>query len=84
MTPVQVRAARGLLSWIVDRLSARSGTSYHVVRTFEQTGRIAPLHGRTQQVDVAAAIRATLEAAGIEFIRENGDGAGVRLRKPGQ
>jgi hypothetical protein len=28
-----------------------------------------------------AAIRATLEAAGVVFIAENGGGAGVRLRK---
>jgi DNA-binding XRE family transcriptional regulator len=28
-----------------------------------------------------AAIRAALEAAGVEFIAENGGGAGVRLRK---
>jgi len=30
-----------------------------------------------------AAIRAALEAAGVEFIAENGGGAGVRLRKSG-
>ena len=30
-----------------------------------------------------SAIRAALEAAGVEFIAENGGGAGVRLRKPG-
>ena len=29
----------------------------------------------------AAAIRAALEAAGVEFIKENGGGPGVRLRK---
>jgi transcriptional regulator with XRE-family HTH domain len=29
-----------------------------------------------------AAIRAALEAAGVEFIAENGGGAGVRLRQP--
>lgn len=29
----------------------------------------------------AATIRAALEAAGVEFIPENGGGAGVRLRK---
>ena len=29
-----------------------------------------------------AAIREALEAAGVIFIDENGDGAGVRLRKP--
>ena len=28
------------------------------------------------------AVRRTLEAAGVEFIDENGGGAGVRLRKP--
>ena len=28
-----------------------------------------------------AAIRSALEAAGVEFIEENGGGAGVRLRK---
>ena len=30
------------------------------------------------------AIRRTLEMAGVEFIDENGGGAGVRLRKPHQ
>jgi hypothetical protein len=29
-----------------------------------------------------AALRSALEAAGIEFIDENGGGAGVRFRKP--
>jgi hypothetical protein len=29
------------------------------------------------------AIRRALESAGVEFIDENGGGAGVRLRKPG-
>ena len=32
----------------------------------------------------ADAIRAALEAAGVEFIAENGGGAGVRLRKPAE
>jgi hypothetical protein len=30
------------------------------------------------------AVRRTLEAAGVEFIDENGGGPGVRLRKPHQ
>jgi hypothetical protein len=29
------------------------------------------------------AIRTALESAGVEFIAENGGGAGVRLRRPG-
>ncbi len=83
MTPDQVRAARVLLGWSLARLGIRSGTSAYMVKTFERTGRVAPLHSRTERVDALAAIRATLEAAGVEFIPENGGGAGVRLRKHG-
>lgn len=36
---------------------------------------------RTPYPNNRAAIRATLEAAGVEFIAENGGGPGVRLRK---
>ena len=36
---------------------------------------------RTVSPDVTDAIRAALEAAGVEFIAENGGGVGVRLRK---
>lgn len=32
--------------------------------------------------DTIAAIRAALEAAGVIFVAGNGEGAGVRLRKP--
>jgi len=80
MTPDQVRAARVLLGWSLARLGIRSDTSAYMVKTFERTGRVAPLHSRTERVDALAAIRATLEAAGVEF---TGDGASdVRLRKP--
>jgi transcriptional regulator with XRE-family HTH domain len=33
------------------------------------------------KVSTIAAIRAALESAGVEFIAENGGGAGVRLRR---
>jgi hypothetical protein len=36
---------------------------------------------RTPHPNNLSAIRAALEAAGVEFIDENGGGAGVRLRK---
>ena len=38
--------------------------------------------GTARQATLAA-IRAALEAAGVEFIAENGGGAGVRLQKSG-
>ena len=37
--------------------------------------------GETIRENTIAAIRAALEQAGVEFIAENGGGAGVRLRK---
>ncbi len=84
MTPDQLKAARGLLGWSLIQLGSRSGTSRYMVKTFEQTGRVVPLYGygRTAQFDAIAAVRAALEAAGVEFT----DGAvpGVQLRKPDQ
>ena len=82
MTPGQVTDARKLLGWSRVKLGFLSDTSIHVVQTFERTGQAAKLYGRTEQVDTVAAIRATLEAAGIEFT--NGRVPGVRLRKLGQ
>lgn len=38
------------------------------------------VRGRSKRSTVAA-LRAALEAAGVEFIVENGEGPGVRLRK---
>ena len=42
-------------------------------------GPIGP--GRSSAENVAAVVSA-LDAAGVQFIDENGGGAGVRLRKP--
>ena len=82
MTPNQMRAARKLLRWSMHRLSVRSGTSVAMVTVFEQTGRVVSLssRNRTVPVDAVAAVRAALEAAGIEFT--DGDAPTVRLRKP--
>ena len=84
MTPDQVRAARALLGWGVYQLGVRSGTSRHMVRTFEKTGRVVSLAGYDQPkpVDALSAVRAALEAAGVVFT--NGDEAGVKLRKADQ
>jgi hypothetical protein len=38
-------------------------------------------NGSDAKQSTVAALRAALESAGVEFIAENGGGAGVRLRK---
>lgn len=75
MTPAQCRAARALLNMEQSQLSEASGIARATVIDFEK-GERSP---RSATVE---AIRAALEAAGVEFIPENGGGAGVRLRKP--
>lgn len=72
--PGQLRAARALIGWKRDELANKAGTTERTIARIED-GDSSP-RART-----AAAIRAALEAAGVEFIPENGGGPGVRLRK---
>ncbi|WP_458094753.1 helix-turn-helix domain-containing protein [Roseomonas sp. WA12] len=74
VAPAQIRAARGLVDWSQGRLAEAAAVSLSTVKDFE-AGRRQPMANNL------AAIRAALEAAGVEFIAENGGGAGVRLRK---
>jgi transcriptional regulator with XRE-family HTH domain len=76
MSPEQCRAARALLRMEQGELAERSGIARTTVIDFEAGSR------RPQSATLFA-IRAALEAAGVEFIEENGGGPGVRLRKPG-
>ena len=72
----QVKAARALLRWSQKELSAASGVSDPTIKRLEaSTGQLG---GRKETV---IAIYSTLVNAGIEFIPENGGGAGVRLIK---
>lgn len=73
-TPAQIRAARALLGWSQDQLVAESGVPKRTLVRLE-------LAEGAPQKRTLAAIRAALEAAGVEFIPENGGGPGVRLRK---
>jgi predicted transcriptional regulator len=73
-TPGQIRAARGLLNLTQADLASVAGVSLPTVKRFE-SGRITPETGEK--------IRAALEASGVEFIPENGGGAGVRLKQKG-
>ncbi len=74
VSPAQCRAARALIEWTRDDLAAAAQTARSTLADFEANKRQP--HPRT-----LAAIRTALEAAGVEFIPENGGGAGVRLRK---
>lgn len=72
----QVKAARSLLGWSQTDLAEASGVSEPTIKRLE-AGE-GELGGRA---DTAVKIKAALEGAGIQFIPENGGGAGVRLRK---
>ena len=75
----QIKAARALLEWSQERLAEKSGVSLPTVKRLES--KSGELGGRDETGDK---LRSALEAAGVEFIAENGGGAGVRLRKPAQ
>jgi transcriptional regulator with XRE-family HTH domain len=75
----QCRAARALLGWTQEQLeeatvSAGAKVAKKTIADFEAGNRTP--YGRT-----LADIRRALEAAGILFLSENGEGPGVRLRK---
>lgn len=74
VSPAQCRGARGLLGMTQADLSEASGVSRRSITDFEASKA-------SLMTNNAAAIRAALEKAGVEFIEENGGGAGVRLRK---
>lgn len=57
-------------------LAARAGVSVDTIKRLERI--VGPVSANTMTMD---AIQRALEAAGVEFIPENGSGAGVRLRK---
>lgn len=73
MTPAQCRAARALIAWSQDKLAEAAKVSKATIANFELEKRVP--YDRTLQD-----IRAALESAGVEFVPENGGGAGVRLK----
>jgi transcriptional regulator with XRE-family HTH domain len=72
----QLRAARALLRWSALDLAKASKVGVATIR------RIEVIEGEiSATLANEAALRRALETAGVEFIDENGGGAGVRLRK---
>jgi hypothetical protein len=74
LTSSQIRAARALLQWAASELSRQSAVS---LRTIQR----AELAETSMTAANDLAVRRALEAAGVEFIDENGGGPGVRLRQ---
>jgi transcriptional regulator with XRE-family HTH domain len=74
ITPSQCRAARALLDWTQPDLVAVTGLSAVTIRAFEKGGAMRDSN--------KTLLGLALEKAGVEFIPENGGGAGVRLAKP--
>lgn len=71
MNAKQCRAARALLDMTQGALADAAGLGLSTVVDFEKSRRIV-------SDDAVAAMRAALEAAGIEFL----NGSGVRLIRP--
>ena len=73
MRPVQCKMARVALGWGVRELAKAAQVSTQTVARLEKGEQLKP-----STIDH---LRSVLEAAGIEFIPENGGGPGVRLTK---
>ncbi len=73
LTGPQCRAARALIELSAEHIARRAGVRAQVIHDFE-TKRRDPGDGAKRR------LLAALEAAGAEFIAENGGGVGVRLK----
>ncbi len=76
LTGPQIREARKLLRWSRIRFMESTSFTHAFAVAIESSDGPAWLSD-----DQEASIRRAMEGAGIEFIPENGEGAGVRLRK---
>lgn len=73
MNAAQCRMARAATGLGVRELAVLAGVAQATISRLERGEELRPA-----TID---SIRAALEAAGVEFIAENGGGAGVRLKK---
>ena len=74
ITASQVKEARRLLGWSQEMVGGLAGLSRSSIRKIENDSPF--LQDETRQ-----RVRAALEAAGVIFVEENGEGLGVRLRE---
>jgi len=76
LTGSQMRMARGYLRWSVKDLADASGVSGTTIKRMEEGDGVPKSIS-----DNLIAIQRAFEGAGLEFIAENGGGAGVRVKK---
>ncbi len=73
MNPAQMRMARAALGWGVRELAEKAGITANTVTRIE--------NGADAKQSTIDAMRSAFESAGIQFIPENGGGAGIRFRE---
>jgi transcriptional regulator with XRE-family HTH domain len=73
MKPVQLKMARAAVGWGVRELAKKAGVTANTVTRIE--------NGADAKQSTMDRLQHALEAAGIDFIQENGGGPGVRLGK---
>ena len=73
MQSVQIKMARAALGWGVRELAAKAGVTANTVTRIE--------NGADMRQSTLLALQRALEEGGVQFIAENGGGAGVRLAK---
>ena len=73
MRAVQIKMARAAVGWGVRELAKKAGVTANTVTRIE--------NGADARQSTIDRLQQALEAAGVEFIDENGGGPGVRLRK---
>ena len=80
LTSEQIKMARAALDWSIDVLAEKTDVSSRTIKRIEAQVGIPVATEANLRL-----IRETLQAAGIEFIGDAGDGPGVRLWvKPNQ
>jgi transcriptional regulator with XRE-family HTH domain len=72
MKAIQVKMARAAVGWGVRDLAKKAGVTANTVTRIE--------NGADAKQSTMDRLQHALEAAGVEFIDENGGGPGVRLR----
>ena len=72
----QIRAARGMLDWSIADLAEAARVSISTVQRIDGTGQII-----TSDRSLAL-VQGALETEGVRFLANDGDGHGIRVKRP--